>query len=305
MTAPTIAIEPLNADQLHHVQAIWERAMVDESLLIDDLEAIVAPGPVDQCAIDATSDVLLDLGPTHVWVTADRQGAIIVSERHLGDFRQAHIQLLVVHPDAQRRGYATALIDHVTSWAVSNNIAMMQVGGAAPYYLYTGVDTRWIAAQCFFEKLGFNRTMVELDLFCGTRPRAVGGSGISVSRVIAPDDVEALQHFAEAEYPQWIPEYLRGVEHGTVMIARNEDGVVVGAGAHSVNRFGVIGPIGVSSTTQRGGVGAAVMAELLKDLSIAGVDRAEIAWTSTVRFYERSCGAWVGRAVQLYSKSLA
>lgn len=301
--------EPINVEQwdithLERVQKLWDVSMADESLLIDDLEAIVMPGPVAQTAIDATTELMLDLGPTHIWATSDHQGAIIVSERHLGDLRQAHIQLLVVHPDAQRKGHATTLLNHVATWAKANNVAMLQVGGAAPFYLYTGVDTRWMSAQCFFEKAGFTRTMVELDMFCGTRPLQQSATDVSVSRVISPEDRDALLKFAELEYPHWIPEYLRGVDHGTVMIARGDDGNVIGAGAHSVNRFGVLGPIGVLSSVQRGGVGVALMQALLKDLSIAGVDRAEIAWTSTVRFYARSCGAWVGRSVQFYSKTL-
>lgn len=304
MASEPISIEQWDITRLGLVQNLWDVAMADESLLIDDLEAIVMPGPVDQAAIDATTELMLDLGPTHVWATSDHQGAVIVSERHLGDLRQAHIQLLVVHPDSQRKGHATALLDHVSSWAKDNNIAMLLVGGAVPFYLYTGVDTRWMSAQCFFEKSGFTRTMVELDMFCGTRPPQQSTAEVAVTRVINPEDVDALLKFAEIEYPHWIPEYLRGVDHGTVMIARGDDGNVIGAGAHSVNRFGVLGPIGVLSSLQRGGVGVALMQALLKDLSIAGVERAEIAWTSTVRFYARSCGAWVGRAVQFYSKTL-
>ena len=79
---------------------------------------------------------------------------------------------------------------------------------------------------------------------------------------------------------------------------------MLGAAAHSVSRFGVVGPVAVVPGGRHSGVGTALMSAVLSDLSIAGLRNAEIAWASTVGFYAKACGARVGRASQLHRRNL-
>jgi GNAT superfamily N-acetyltransferase len=118
---------------------------------------------------------------------------------------------------------------------------------------------------------------------------------VTVEPVRTVADVEDLRGFAARCYPHWGPELLRGADAGTAVVARSA-GSVVGAAAHSVNRLGVIGPMGVDPDRHGGGVGTAMVHALLGDLAVAGLDRAEIAWVSTVRFYALACGATVLRS---------
>jgi hypothetical protein len=61
----------------------------------------------------------------------------------------------------------------------------------------------------------------------------------------------------------------------------------------------------VDPSRHGGGVGALLMAAVLSDLSAAGLRTAEIAWTSTVRFYRQVCDARVGRASVVLRRDLS
>jgi hypothetical protein len=183
----------------------------------------------------------------------------------------------------------------------------MGVGGAAPFFLFTGVDTRWTDAMCLFESMGYDRTGVLLDLVCPTvsSTRRPVPPGVVVHHVETDGDVAELCDFARAAYPHWLEEFRRAGESGTVVTARDgRDGRLLGAAAHSVSRFGVVGPVAVAPGGQHSGVGTALMGVVLADLSAAGLRTAEIAWTSTVGFYAKACGAKIGRASQLHHRNL-
>ena len=109
----------------------------------------------------------------------------------------------------------------------------------------------------------------------------------------------------ERDWPLWSAEFRRAAESGTVAIARDgDDGAVLGAAAHSVSRFGVVGPVAVAPDAHGRGIGSALMAAVLADLSVAGLRTAEIAWTSTVRFYAKACGATIARTSLLMRRTL-
>ena len=60
-----------------------------------------------------------------------------------------------------------------------------------------------------------------------------------------------------------------------------------------------------SATCLSAAIGSALMSVVLADLSVAGLRTAEIAWTSTVRFYAKACGATVSRTSLVMTASLA
>ena len=294
--------------------ALCAAALPDESLTLDDLEAVVFPvDPVDRvdrpaapmivAAVDAAT--LACRGEDGVPI-----GAVSVSLTDVLGVRSAHLQLLVVHPGRRRRGVARSLVDAAEAWAVARGSATLTVGAGAPFYLYTGVDTRWTEALCCFEALGYERSGTELDLTCPTvpprrSPRRGGAPGIELSHVADERGAAELGRWVTAHYPHWAAEFDRAATAGTVVVARaDDDGSLVGAAAHSVSRGGVVGPVAVSPDRQGGGVGARLMAEVLADLATAGLRTAEIAWTSTVRFYARACDARVGRTSVVLRREL-
>lgn len=277
--------------------------MPEEALTEDDLEGLcfVATDPAGPFG----TTVVLGSPP------ADRapDGAVIVSLRRPegpGGDLVGYVQLVVVHPSRRRRGHARRLIAAAERWAAERGASTVHAGGAAPLYLFTGVDSRWIEAVCLFESLGYERTAVELDLFCPTRGqnRRPAPAGVAVERVTSDADLEDLVAWSERCWPWWTAELARAGSAGTAVVARDEHGVVLGAAAHSVGRLGVIGPVAVEPGLSKGGIGTALMGAVLADLSAAGLQRAEIAWVTTVRFYVRSCGAKVGRASQVLRRTL-
>ena len=298
-------------DRLDELTGLCAAALPDERLSPDDLESIAfAPDVADPHGPFGTSVVL---------GTPDGIGAVVASVRHASGAGQpptGFVQLVVVHPARRRRGVARTLVRAAESWAAAHGAGAMQVGAAAPLYLFTGVDSRWTDAVCCFEALGYQRTGVELDLVCPTRggPRVATPRGIAVERVTSDDELAELVEWSDRCWPWWTPELARAGAAGTAVVARRRPdaaagseggaGVVVGAAAHSVGRLGVIGPVAVDPELHGGGIGAAMMAEVLTQLSVAGLQRAEIAWVSTVRFYVRSCGAKVHRASQVLRRDL-
>jgi GNAT superfamily N-acetyltransferase len=288
------AVERWTVDRVADLAAVCAAALPDEELLAEDLEAACFDDP----PVDTGDGRVGPSATFGVAVDGAAVGAVAVALRHLDDFTSAHVQLLAVHPARRRRGIGRALLGAAEAWASENGASVVQLGAAAPFYLFTGVDSRWTAALCLAEDAGYGRVGVELDLICPTGQPAVALAldGTEVRPARSAADVDAVVDFARRCYPHWVPELRRGAEAGTAVLARSVDGAVVGAAAHSVNRAGVIGPVGVDPGRHGGGVGTAMVRALLGDLAVAGYRNAEIAWTSTMRFYALACDARVGRA---------
>lgn len=283
--------------------ALCAAALPDEAIGLDDLESICFG------AGSTSPDDVLQVVDAVTLATATGTGAVTVTVTGVGEHRSAHLQLLVVHPSHRRRGTGRALVQAAECWVAARGIDLLTVGAAAPFYLYTGIDTRWHGAICLFEACGYERTGAELDLVCPTGRNAAGATGATDLVVVAVDSDEraaALLEMVGRDWPLWSAEFRRAAEAGTVVVALDgEHGAVLGAAAHSVSRFGVIGPVAVDPTAHGRGIGSQLMAAVLVDLSVAGLRTAEIAWTSTLRFYARSCGATIGRTSLVMRRTLA
>ena len=293
-------------DRAAELAALWSAAMPNDPIGVDDVEAVCFGR-----GLTSPDDVLQVVDAVTI-ATASGSGAVTVTVTGVGEHRSAHLQLLVVHPGRRSRGIGRALVGAAEQWVRDRGIDELTVGGAAPFYLFTGIDSRWTPAVCLFESLGYERSGAELDLSCATRgavPRRAGtGDGhaaVVVESVDDDDRAAALMAMVERDWPLWSAEFRRAAEAGTVAIARDgEGGPVLGAAAHSVSRFGVVGPVAVSPDAHGRGIGSALMSTVLADLSVAGLRTAEIAWTSTVRFYAKACGATVARTSLLMRRSL-
>ncbi len=291
---------------------LCSQALPDELLTFDDIETVLfagsdhAPGK----AVAALEPPLVTAGGAVVLAVLDEGRPVAAAGATttlVGDHVAAHLQILVVHPALRRRGLAAVLVEAVEQWARDRGSDTLTVGAGAPFFLFTGVDSRWTDALCTFEGLGYERFGVELDLVCPTTPgstrRDPGSSGSSIANVACDADASELGAWARRAYPHWAAEFDRAAAAGTVVLARRE-GSLVGAAAHSVSRWGVIGPVAVLPDSQGTGVGADLLAAVLGDLSVSGLRQAEIAWTSTVRFYALACGARVGRCSVLLRRDL-
>jgi GNAT superfamily N-acetyltransferase len=298
----------LAAHEASRVLEICSVALPDEVLELDDLEGVCWPSLQrdDRAALVRSVDAR-----TVVWQlpAGTDVGAVCVSMTEVAGVRSAHLQLLVVHPAHRGRGIARALVGLAESWALEAGVDILTVGAGAPFYLFTGVDSRWTDALCCFEALGYERVGVELDLRCATQQPATArrpAGDVQVARLADEADVADLMALVDAHHPQWGAEFARAARAGTVVLARDgTTGALLGAAAHSVSRAAVIGPVAVDPDRQAAGVGTLMMQAVLRELSVAGHRYAEIAWTSTVRFYARAVGASVGRTSSVLRRSLS
>lgn len=284
-------VEPWGIDRLDDLVALAHLALPDEDLGADDLAWCCFDDPPRDRAQGR-------VGPS--WTLGAEGpdgpiGAVSVSLRHHDDLTSAHVQLLVVAPAFRRRGVARMLLAAAAARAVEAGAAALHLGGAAPFYLFTGVDSRWTAALCLAEALGFTTTGVELDLVAATSGVAAPGGSSARVEVLDAAAMPAAEAFLVAHHRHWLAEVRRGVARG-VVVAAFDGTAVVGVAAHSVNRAGVVGPVAVHPDRRGAGVGRLLVAEVLADLRARRHDRAEIAWTSTVRFYAIACDARVLRS---------
>lgn len=297
---------------------LCRRALPEEAIGEDDLEPFLDPAPrtvrhpVDQhrsvaLLVDAERGEPDGTGPLDIGQSGGRaqpggsgrglDAAAVMTLNSVFDEPRAHLQLLVVDPSQRRGGLGRVLVEAAEQTALSAGCGELTVGAGAPFYLFTGVDSRWTAALCLFEALGYERSAVEFDLVCPTRRPGRSAHDVEVLAVRDAAGADRLVAYAERVWPLWAAEFERAAQAGTAMIALDRSGgSVLGAAAHSVGRIGVIGPVAVDPSAQGLGVGTALMGAVCAELSAAGLSRAEIAWTSTIRFYARACDAAVLRA---------
>ena len=182
----------------------------------------------------------------------------------------------------------------------------MQVGAEAPYYLWPGVDVRWTKALCLFESRGYHQVGAEMNMSLPTTFRSPAPDGVELRRVLEEADAAAVVGFCEREFPHWVPELRRGIDHGACHAAFPVgEGDAIGFACHSDNRNGWVGPMATDPNRRHRRVGAALLSELCKDLRVAGYPDAEVAWVGPVGFYAKTAGAAVSRTFRIVAKRLA
>jgi len=204
-------------------------------------------------------------------IIGDGDAVIVVRPSPMG----GHVVLLLaVHPDHQRQGRARQLLSSVPG--------PLHAAGAAPFYLWPGIDVSNTPALATFEACGFQPTGASLNMGIDTAFRAPLPDGI----VVEPGDGTGL---ATSHFPHWHDE----VAAGPCWVA-HANGDVVAFGCHSVNRRGWIGPMATHPDWRGRGVGHAVLSALCADLMTHGVAVGDIAWVGPVGFYAKA-GARVTR----------
>ncbi|MEY2437084.1 MAG: hypothetical protein QOF97_1920 [Acidimicrobiaceae bacterium] len=275
-----------------------------------DLAALAAACLPDE---ELSADELLACcwdDPGIVLASPDGSGAVSACVQQQGDRRIAFVKLLVVSPDARRKGTGRALLEALHEWAFEREgAAEVRVGGSAPFYLWPGVDTEHLEALCLFESLGYWVTGGEVNMSVSTAFRADPPDGVVVRRAVDDEDIERVLALIRRQWPWWEDEAARAIEQGCCHAAFSadvrsadlrdndapSDAPALGFACHSVNRAGWIGPMGTDPGRQHGGVGAALLGRLCRDLQIAEYSDAEIGWVGPVSFYAKAAGARVSR----------
>ena len=281
-----MALERWDESRAAELTSLCDATLPGENLTEDELRAALWDGggsdPDAICVVLATPD-------------GSAAAAGIVHGP--ADRRVGFVQLVAVRPAARRQGLATTLVAALRAWAFEEQGASrLAVGGAAPFYLWPGVDVQATAALCLFESTGFRPWGCEVNMSYSTRHRAPVPARVDLRRALEEDDVAAGLAFVGRHWPNWVDEARRAVEHGSCHLAfAAEDGACVGFGCHSVNRLGWLGPMGTDPDRRHGGLGNALLSAIATDLMAAGLASVEVAWVGPVGFYANAADASVSR----------
>jgi GNAT superfamily N-acetyltransferase len=246
-----------------------------------------------------------DGGITLATPAADAAVGLVLRASPTGGRRTAYYKLIAVRPDVQRGGVARRLVAAAEEWAVGQGATEIVVGASAPFYLWPGVDFRALAALCLFEAAGYRPFGAEFNMGCPTTFRAPAPAGVSLHRVLDEDAVTATVAFCAGAFPNWVAELERGIEQGGAFRAVDDaTSATVGFACHSVNRLGWIGPMGTDPGTRHRGIGAALLAQLCRDIHATGRPVAEVAWVGPAGFYANTAGATVSRVFRRLARNL-
>ena len=247
-----------------------------------------------------------DPDPGAVLATPDGDAAVALVARRTDPARPpvALLQFLAVMPRAQSRGIGRQLLRAAEEWAADQAGATEVVaGGAAPFYLWPGIDVRWTRALALFEAAGYRERGAVLNMSCPTTHRAPLPDGVTIERVLHDSDARRAADFCRRHWPQWEAELGRGIDHGAGFLA--SDAVTaepLGFACHSVNRVGWVGPMGTHPDRRHRGLGSALLSALCADIRAAGLPDCEISWVGPIGFYARAAGASVSRVFRVAGK---
>lgn len=282
---------------------VWgpERAEAAEALLAASLpdEHLSADELLACCWEDPDPGVVL--------ADPDGRGLVSVVARRWGDAPDAvviaYAKVLGVHPDHRRGGLGRRLLDAAADWAWDQGARELYLGGSAPRYLFPGVDAHATEATCLAEAAGFHPAGTEVDMALASTFRADPPAGVRVARALDDADADAVRAFVAANWPQWSAEAELALDaaccFGAFVADGAEAGTAVGFCCHSVQRAGFLGPMGTDPARRGGGIGAALVGAVCRDLMIADVGEVQIAWVGPVRFYAR-LGARISRVYRTW-----
>lgn len=223
------------------------------------------------------------------------------------------IPVLLVAPDAQRRGIGTALHDTALDHLRSAGTRGAQLGGGLIRF-WPGIPRNLPAAVAFFQARGWDCGEIGYDLLQDLRPfttpAALQERLAKAPFRIAPgvaDDMPELLAFQDREFPFWADAYRDAAHYGDyddALLARDAAGRLVGAllmvtpRSHPDRtdapwaelfggRLGGLGAVGVAADQRGSGVGIALVARGTEALRERGARYSFIGWTTLVDFYGR------------------
>jgi predicted N-acetyltransferase YhbS len=272
----------LGSDSVADLAALVDRAMPDERLTPDELH---------RALFDDRQPAL---------VRGDPAVGVVATVRSVGDDRHGFVRLLAVDPDRRRQGVGRALL--AAAEADLDGAASITIGADAPFFLFPGVPVEQIGMLTLLERAKYQRaeanfnmrvTLADLD---GPDLRA----GPQLATPAAVDDVRAL---VEANYPHWTDEVMRALDQGSLVVARDADGALLGFCALEVNRAGLLGPVAVRLDRLGRGDGRALLAAGLHELRRRGRQEVDVCWVGPIPPYA-AVGGVVSRVFFVYRKRL-
>jgi predicted N-acetyltransferase YhbS len=275
----TVPLDELDRSAVAGIADLCRRALADPP----------SAGELEQCLFAPEQPAIVRGDP--------RVGVVVAVPSEEGGF----IRLLVVAPEHQGQGHGTRLLAAAEAdlRAGRDGPAVVTVGADAPYYLFAGVETTQLSMLCLLERRHYSRVeanynmVVDLD---GLPPEPVGP-------VLAGDAERGeVDLFMARHWPHWRLEVLRALDHGTLVIERDGDGISAFC-AWDVNRAGLLGPVAVRLDLMGKGAGVGVLHAALHRIRASGRDRIEVSWVGPIIPYAR-VGGTVGRVFFVYRKTV-
>lgn len=223
------------------------------------------------------------------------------------------IKLLAIHPKHQGDGHGERLLNTIHKVFRRQKRNRVMVGGGAPNYLWSGVETD---SQAFWEDHGYEVLdksvdmtvpLKKLDFDVADAIDCFDEMGVRVRRAL-PSDRDALRYLLINHWSTWIPEVALAMERDPISVFVAEmKGRIVAFAVHSANNFswGSFGPTGTTRSMRGYGLGQLLLKACLQDLRDQDFESCRIQWVGPVGFYEKSIGAKVSHRFARMQRSLA
>ncbi len=223
----------------------------------------------------------------------------------------AYIKLFAVDKKIRRQGIGTKLYHKVYDYFIKLNVRKIRVYDVPLNYFMPGIDPRYTAALCFFEKKGF----IKFDDTCNLKVRLdnqewsvneqieqLKTDGIVIRRS-KKDELRELSEFVSEEWKLWIHEVTVALnsEPPAVFIAEHK-GKIKAFSAYNGNNVGTawFGPMGTHPDLRGKGIGGILLKLCLQDMKKQGFKYSTIPWVGPISFYSHYADAVVERVFWRY-----
>lgn len=242
-------------------------------------------------------------------------GAMTTGMRGTGEDRFAVVNLFAVHPDARRRGLATALLEETETRVLGAGFRSLRVGRSAPIYFWPGVDVRYTPALCLLQRHEYARSDEGINMYVDLHASswnteeaeaALAVDGYEVRR-LRPDDREQFSGWLREVWgPTWEYEATASLQNDPVstwLATRN--GQICAFASYNVTAFpNGFGPTGTDEALRGRGLGRVLFYRCMSDLRHLGHSECEVCWVGPVGFYARVADAWIHRVFWSLEKQL-
>ncbi len=229
--------------------------------------------------------------------------------RDIKDLRYGYVKLFAVNKTSRRQGIGTKLYNKFYEYSLLQNVNIIRVYDVPLNYFMPGIDPRYTAGLCFFERLGFKKFDETCNLKVDLQKQDWVKTGdidkfknIIIKRAES-HDTDELFDFIKTEWKLWKHEIQIAMSSNppAVFIARIE-GKIKAFSAYNGNNLGTawFGPMGTHPDLRGKGTGGILLKLCLQDMKDQGFKYSTIPWVGPISFYSHYAGAVVERVFWRY-----
>ncbi|HEX4490663.1 MAG TPA: GNAT family N-acetyltransferase [Acidimicrobiia bacterium] len=205
------------------------------------------------------------------------------------------IRLLVVDPAHRGQGHGHTLLRAAEDDLADSRV--ITVGADGPYYLFAGVETSQTAMVCLLERHRYQREEANFDMEIDLAHLPDDPGGTALATTLDRDEVD---DWMTRHWSNWRAEVLRALDKGTLLLARDAEGISAFC-AWNVNRRGLVGPVASRPDLFGKGGGRAVLVGALHRIRASGERAIDVSWVGPIRPYA-AVGGRITRVFFVYRK---